>query len=85
MTITSIYYLIFLLTVVGIYWIMPTRKRWLVLLFANISFYFINAQPQTFIWILINVCTIYGATLYISKGGKWKKVVFLITLLLKTL
>lgn len=82
MTITSIYYLIFLLTVFGIYWMMPTRNRWLVLLVANIFFYFINAQPQTFIWLLINVCTTYGATLYIAKGGKWKKAVFLITLLL---
>lgn len=82
MGIVSIYYLLFLMLSIFIYWWMPDKIRWIILLICSLWFYFTNAAPFTFLWVLFNVVTVYLAAMYIARYHKGRKIVFIMTLVI---
>ncbi len=60
MAFTSLYFLVFVLAVVFVYYIVPVKVRWGVLLAASYAFYLMSS-PKTFIFILFTtVVTFLG-------------------------
>ena len=83
MDITSVSYLIFVGISLLIYWNIPAKYQWGVLLIDSLIFYFVNAVPYTFIYLFISVVSVYLATGYFSKDSvteKKKKAVLILTL-----
>ncbi len=78
MTITSLYYFIFILIGGCIYYILPKKIQWLELLVLSIVFYFVIAVPYTIIFPIIATALAYGATIFQQtekiKRTKWKYV-----------
>ena len=84
MDITSVSYLIFVGISLLIYWSLPAKYQWIVLLADSLIFYFVNAVPYTFIYLLISVITVYSATVFFSKNAeaeRAKRTVLILTLL----
>ena len=72
MSFTSLAFLVFVAAVVLIYYAVPLRYRWVVLL-AGSYFYYLNASAKSFAFILLTtVVTFYGA-IYIDKEDKLQK------------
>lgn len=46
---------------------MPGRFQWIVLLLASLAFYFLCAQPYTFLYVLLSVVTVYYAARRIDR------------------
>ncbi len=70
MTITSLYFFVFLTIGVLIYYIVPKKIQWLILLIMSIAFYVIAANPLTIIYLIAAALTAYASTLYASKLKK---------------
>ncbi len=66
MPITSISFIIFLAVIAGIYFVMPAKKRWMVLLAASYIFYLL-ASPKSFVFLLITTVTTYYGGRQIGK------------------
>lgn len=77
MSITSVSYLVFVGISLIVYWNMSARYQWWVLLADSLFFYFINAEPYTFIYLLVSVISVYMATGYFenSSNGRGRKVI----------
>lgn len=58
MAFTSFVFLIFVLLVVGVYYLVPKQGRWMVLLVASYAFYLISS-PNTFVFVLLTTFTTY--------------------------
>ena len=84
MDISSIYYLIFIIGVMFIYWYLPYKVQWIWLLFGSIFFYYMNAPFYTYIYILLNVGSVYIATLLLEKV-KHRKIVVVSTIIFNVL
>ena len=82
MIITSVSYLIFIAVSLLIYWHIPHRLQWIVLLIDSLLFYFLNAKAYTFLYLLLSVITVYAATRYFDyeNNAKKRKKVLIITL-----
>lgn len=80
MEITSVSYILFVLLSVLVYWNIPFKYRWYILLLDSLIFYFVNAQAYTFLYIIISVTSVYGATQYFESGRKNRKTVLILTL-----
>ncbi len=66
MSINSISYILFILIAVAIYYIVPKKARWLVLLISNYIFYILASSKLT-IFLLISTISIYIGGLLIGK------------------
>ncbi len=73
MDITSFIYFAFVGISLYIYWRVPHKVQWLVLLADSLIFYFVTAKPYTFIYILVSVFTVWGAALYFKKTDSKRK------------
>lgn len=80
MSITSAEFLAFIAVLLVIYWNIPGRYQWVMLLVGSVIFYVLNAPIFTLIYIGISVISVYYATLYFESSGKKKKVVLICTL-----
>ena len=73
MDITSFIFLAFVGISLFIYWLVPKKVQWLILLADSLIFYFVTVKPYTFIYVLISVLTVWGAALYFKKADSQKK------------
>ena len=80
MSIISVEYIVFVAVLLLLYWNIPARFQWIVLLVASIIFYIFNAPIYTFVYIGISLVSVYFATSYFEKGGDNKKLVLIATL-----
>ena len=81
MSVTSVEFLGFITVLLTVYWIIPGRFQWVLLLAASSIFYVLNAPMFTLIYIGISVSSVYYATMYFENGGKNKKIVLIGTLI----
>jgi len=72
MSVTSVEFLGFITVLLTVYWIIPGRFQWVLLLAASSIFYVLNAPMFTLIYIGVSVVMVYYATMYFEKGGKNK-------------
>ena len=74
MNFNSLEFLIFLVVVLLLYWLIPHKFRWVILLVASLYFYMSWNPPLVFL-MLGTMIVSYGAALAISKTKKkaWKK------------
>lgn len=82
MSITSVEFIVFIAVLLIIYWNIPGNFQWILLLVASCIFYVLNAPIFTLVYIGISVISVYYATMYFEKGGKNKKVVLVVTLII---
>ena len=73
MTITSIYFIIFILLTIVIYYIVPKKLQWLVLLAANAVFYLTVATYKAAVFVLFTATSIYTAALLMGEIIKKQK------------
>lgn len=64
MSLLSLTFLGFFLGVLIIYYLVPKRMQWGVLLLASIAFYFCTATPYTFVYVAASVVVVYFS-------GRW--------------
>ena len=82
MNFNSLQFLIFLLIVLVLYWIIPHKFRWVLLLIA--SYYFYMSWNVWLIFLIIGTTLVsYGAAIAISRTEKkgWKKFWLILTLI----
>lgn len=73
MDITSFIFLAFVGISLFIYWLIPAKVQWLVLLADSLIFYFVTVKPYTFIYVAVSVLTVWGAALYFRKTDDKRK------------
>ncbi len=61
MTITSFCFIVFLLIGVLIYYLVPRKIQWMVLLIESLVFYFLSAHVYSLIFLIISTLTVYIA------------------------
>lgn len=80
MTITSIYYFVFILAGAVIYYVIPKKIQWIELLVLSVAFYCLAADPQTLIYLVGSTLIAYFATNLaesrLSGSDKGKRVVY---------
>lgn len=64
MSITSFNFFVFSAFAVAVYFIMPRKHRWCVLLVFSLAYYLLGPVPQTIVYLLITVASVYLASLY---------------------
>lgn len=67
MSITSFTFMLFVGVSLCIYFVMPAKWQWVVLLVDNLIFYFLNATPSTFIYLGVGIVSTYMAALFFEK------------------
>lgn len=67
MLITSFEFLVFFIVSLLVYYVMPARCRWCVLLVFSIFYYVRCAVPYTIIYLLISVVSIFLASNYFER------------------
>lgn len=85
MSITSVSYLLFVTISLFIYLNIATKYQWYILLIDSLLFYFVNAKPYTFVYLLISVFSVFIATQFFKKCKddiKKKKMALLLTIIL---
>lgn len=84
MDITSFSYIAFVGISLLLYWIVPKKAQWIVLLVDNIIFYFANARAYTIVYLIVSVVSVWGATLLFERieSEKTKKAILVCTILL---
>lgn len=83
MVITSVKFLIFVAISLIVYFKLPTRFQWVLLLADSLFFYFINTKATTFLYLIVAVLVTYGAALSFekTKSGTKKKLVLIFAIL----
>ena len=66
MTVTSFYFLMFLLIGVCLYYVVPSKVQWVVLLLLSIIFYVKAATPYTIVFVITSSIIAYVSTIYIE-------------------
>lgn len=66
MALNSIKFLIFLVLVVGLYYISPKKYKWVILLVSSYIFYYLSSSKLVF-FLLLSTLSIYLAGLWIEK------------------
>lgn len=69
MTITSIFFLIFIAVGTLIYYLFPKKFQWAALLIMSIVFYVLTITPYTFVYIIAATAIAYLSTYFIKKNG----------------
>lgn len=72
LSLSSISYFVFVLAFVFVYYLMPRRMQWKVLLLASALFFYIVSGAASVIWLLVSALTTYGFALIIEKTQKEK-------------
>lgn len=67
MTITSLFFLVFVALGALIYYLCPGRFQWIILLIMSVVFYVFAATPYTIVYLLISTLSAYVATILFSK------------------
>lgn len=65
MAFTSFYFLVFAAAVVGVYFVVPKKGRWVVLLTAGYAFYLLSS-PQTFVFVIFTTIVTFLGGRYIG-------------------
>ena len=83
MSVTSFSFMLFVAISLAVYYVVPKKWQWLVLLADNIIFYFFNATAYTVIYLLASIITTYLAARYFEKTDEQikKKRVLIITII----
>lgn len=83
MDITEISFYLFIGISLIVYWCVPHKWRWGVLLLDSVIFCALNTAPQTFVYMFAGIVSVYGATVFFEKNpdSKAKKPVLVVTLL----
>jgi len=84
MNITSVTYIIFVAVSLLVYWKLPHRLQWKLLLADSLLFYFFNAEPYTIIYVLASVFSVYSAARYfeaVKEKRKQKRVLICVVIL----
>lgn len=68
MTLTSFKFICFFLLSLGVYYIVPRRRRWMALLVSSGAFFLLSATPYTIIYLLVSAV---GTALCARQIGKW--------------
>jgi len=64
-----------------VYYLVPLKFRWCVLLTASAIFYLLSATPHTILYLFFSILSIYSASRYIAgESSKYKKPVFVLTI-----
>ena len=82
MSLISLQFGVFFLGLLIIYYIMPLKIRWSVLLIGSAAFYLLTATPYTVVYLVFSITTVYFASKYIEKDketAKHRKAVYIIT------
>ncbi len=66
-TVTSFYYFIFLILGLAVYYILPKRLQWIVLLCCSIAYYFLAATGYTLLYLIFSTIVAYVSTLFIER------------------
>lgn len=66
MTITSLSFILFIFALWAIYFILPKKCQWVVLLIASIGFY-VYGGATSIIYVMLTSLSVYGATHWIQK------------------
>lgn len=69
MSITSFEFMLFVAVSLVIYWNLPKRFQWVLLLVDSLLFYFANATAYTFLYVAFSIISVYAATTYFAKVG----------------
>ena len=81
MNFVSLSFILFILLTVLLYYIVPKKFRFIILLIANTVFYVMSCKFNI-IYLLVSIISVYIAALLIEKYKNKKKLIFLITLIL---
>lgn len=68
MSITSLAFVLFIFAVQLVYWIVPKRFQWCVLLVSSCVFY-LSGGVKSALYVLLTASTIYGAALWMQRIG----------------
>lgn len=71
MSLISLSFFIFVAVLACIYYTVPTKFRWCVLLVGNITFYLLVSTPILLVCTILMVCIAYFATRYEGKRKQW--------------
>lgn len=82
MDITSFGYLLFVGVSLLIYWLVPHKVQWLVLLADSAIFYLLNAAPYTIVYLCVSVCSVYLASLFFGRTENVKRKRAVLTLVI---
>lgn len=83
MSVVSLSFLGFFLITLVLYYVVPGKVQWCVLLLASLVFYFCSAKPLTFLYVLASMLTIYtGARIVEKEDVKYRKIIYVGTLLI---
>lgn len=84
MDITSFWYLLFVGVSLLLYWLVPHKVQWLILLADSVAFYLLNAAPYTIIYLIVSVGSVYLAALFFrrSQSVKSKRAVLALVIVL---
>ncbi len=81
MSLISINFFIFLFILMVVYYIVPKKSRFIVLLIGSIGFYLLSTTPYTIIYLAFSIGSVYFAGKYIAKeDANYKKTVYILTL-----
>lgn len=69
MSLVSLKYLLFIITIVLLYYIVPKKFKWLILLIASYTFYILSSKKLV-IFLIISTLSIYFSTLLIGKENQ---------------
>lgn len=67
MTVTSFYFFVFLIMGVSVYYLVPKKLQWMVLLGCSVVFYFFAASFHTIIYLVISTLIAYLSTLLMER------------------
>ena len=59
MTIVSLSYLVMIMIGAIIYYVMPKKAQWVILLCISLAFYYFAAEPLSILYIVFTTTTIY--------------------------
>ena len=73
MDIVALEYFLFVFCTALIYWSLKGQKKWIVLLFSSLIFFFINSKPSTVLYMLYSATSVYFGTILLEKRDERKK------------
>ncbi len=78
MSVTSFYFLVFLILGAFVYYLVPGKAQWIVLLVMSVGFYITATTPYTIFFLAFSTLVAYFSTLFIEKNrdrpGKTKAI-----------
>ncbi len=67
MSITSFGFLVFVTVSLFIYWKLPGKYQWILLLLDSVAFFLLNAATYTIIYLIISIVSVYYASNFFKK------------------